>query len=378
MKRLLLAVVLSVALVGCPARDGAPPAAAPEAQPADLDAGKALAERDCKGCHGLDGKGAAPGIPHLAAQDSRYLHASIQAYLEGRRTHAALRDMIGGMSEADVRNVVAYYSSLPAIQGAPEAAAPRFLPYEHGKALAADCARCHGVDGNTTTPGMPSLAGQQPHYLAVAVHEYLNGVRTTDPMHALLRRLSKLDVESVALYFASQAPAGRAAPSFGDAAAGEPLTAVCGGCHGSHGVSTDAATPNLAGQDAQYLVNAIKAYRKTRRHAGMEAYVGDLSQQDIENIAAFYSVQKSRPAEKGETLVQDLIDKCDRCHGPGIENAAVATPKISGQDRDYLIMALRAYRDNRRESSTMHNMSLPYSDSVIESVASFYASQPAR
>lgn len=378
MKRLLLAVVLSAALAGCADRDGAPSAAAPEVQPADLDAGKALAERDCRGCHGLDGKGAAPGIPHLAAQDARYLHASIQAYLEGRRTHAALRDMIGGMSEADVRNVVAYYSSLPAIQGAADEAAPRFLPYEHGKALAADCARCHGADGNTTTAGMPSLAGQQPHYLVVAVHEYLNGVRTTDPMHSLLRRLSNLDVESVALYFASQAPAERAAPAFGDAAAGEPLTAVCGGCHGSHGVSTDAATPNLAGQDARYLVNAIKAYRKTRRHAGMEAYVGDLSQQDIENIAAFYSIQKSRPAEKGETLVQDLIEKCDRCHGPGIENAAVATPRISGQDRDYLIMALRAYRDNRRESSTMHNMSLPYSDSVIESVAAFYASQSAR
>lgn len=378
MKRLLQAVILSVALVGCADRDGAPSTAAPPVQPADLDAGKALAERDCKGCHGLDGKGAAPGIPHLAAQDGRYLHASIQAYLEGRRTHAALRDMIGGMSEADVHNVVAYYSSLPAIQVAADPAAPRFLPYEHGKTLATDCARCHGADGNTTAPGMPSLAGQQPHYLVVAVQEYLNGVRTTDPMHALLRRLSKLDIESVSLYFASQTPADRPSPQLGDAAAGEPLTAVCGGCHGSHGVSTDAATPNLAGQDAQYLVNAIKAYRKTRRHAGMEAYVSELSQQDIENIAAFYSVQKSRPAEKGETLVQDLIEKCDRCHGPGIENAAVATPKISSQDRDYLIMALRAYRDNRRESSTMHNMSLPYSDSVIESVASYYASQPAR
>jgi len=378
MKRLLLAMALAAALVACSDRDGPPSAAGPESGPADLAAGKALAERECKGCHGLDGKGAAPGIPHLAAQDARYLHASIQAYLEGRRVHAALRDMIGGMSESDVKNVVAYYSGLPAITPAAEAAAPRFLPYEHGKALAGDCARCHGADGNATAAGMPSLAGQQPHYLVVAVNEYLTGVRTTDPMHGLLRRLSKLDVESVALYFASQAPAARAAPPFGDAAAGEPLTAVCGGCHGSHGVSTDAATPNLAGQDAQYLVNAIQAYRKTRRHAGMEAYVSELGRQDIENIAAFYSVQQSRPAEKGETLVQDLIEKCDRCHGPGIANAAVATPKISGQDRDYLIMALRAYRDNRRESSTMHNMSLPYSDPVIESVASFYADQPAR
>lgn len=345
---------------------------------ADLAAGKVLAERECRGCHGLDGKGAAPGIPNLAAQDVHYLYESMKAYQEGRRTHAALRDMASGMSEADLHNVIGYYAGMPAVQPTAGAGTPRFLPYENGKAIAADCARCHGDDGNAGTSGMPSLAGQQPRYLVVAVHEYLNGVRTTDPMHGLLRRLNKLDVESVALYFASQAPAMRSAPAFGDPAAGEPLTAVCGGCHGSHGVSTDAATPNLAGQDARYLVNAIKSYRKARRHLSMEAFVGDLDQQDIENIAAFYSVQKSRPSEKGQTLVQELIGKCDRCHGTGVENPAMAVPKIRGQDRDYLIMALRAYRDDRRESSMMHNMSLPYSDSIIESVSSFYASQPAQ
>jgi len=110
----------------------------------------------------------------------------------------------------------------------------------------------------------------------------------------------------------------------------------------------------------------------------METYVGDLSQVDIENIAAFYAIQKSRPAEKGQTIVQDLIAKCDRCHAANVDNATMAVPKISGQDKDYLAMALRAYRDDRRESSTMHNMSLPYSDAVIESVSSFYASEPAR
>ena len=41
-------------------------------------------------------------------------------------------------------------------------------------------------------------------------------------------------------------------------------------------------------------------------------------------------------------------------------------------------MALRAYRDDRRESSTMHKMSLPYGDSIIESIATYYASQPPR
>ena len=50
-------------------------------------------------------------------------------------------------------------------------------------------------------------------------------------------------------------------------------------------------------------------------------------------------------------------------------------PRIHGQDRDYLVMALRAYRDDRRESSTMHKMSLPYGDSIIDSLATYYATQ---
>jgi cytochrome c553 len=56
----------------------------------------------------------------------------------------------------------------------------------------------------------------------------------------------------------------------------------------------------------------------------------------------------------------------------------MVVPKIKGQDRDYLVMALRAYRDDRRESSMMHKMSLPYSDSIIESLSSAYAAQPAK
>ena len=56
----------------------------------------------------------------------------------------------------------------------------------------------------------------------------------------------------------------------------------------------------------------------------------------------------------------------------------MAIPKISGQDKAYLIKAMRAYHDGKRGSSLMHNMSLPYSELLIESVASLYAAQPAR
>jgi len=370
----LLALAIVVALLGCSDKDAA---TQPRAPTADAGAGKAFAERECKGCHGLDGKGAAPAIPHLAAQRESYLLASLRAYKEGKRTHAALKEIAAHLSDADARNLAAFYANLAPVQAAP-APGKTVSPYDRGKDLAGACARCHGEDGNSTTPGIPSLAGQQAHYLVVAIQEYLAKERKAAPMHALLPGLGRLEKESLALYFASQTPRARAAPAFGDPAAGEPLSAVCGGCHGSHGVSIDNATPILAGQDAQYLVQAIKAYRTTRQRETMRAYVRGLSEKDIENIAAFYSVQKSRPAEKGQTLVQELTDKCNRCHGAAADNPAAPIPKIGGQDRDYLVMALRAYRDDRRESTTMHKMSLPYGDAVIDSIASYYAAQPPK
>jgi len=379
MKHLMLGIVLSVALLGCSDKQESTTKATPEKlAAADLSAGKVFVERECKGCHGLDGKSAAAAIPHLAGQRERYLLAALKAYKEGKRIHAALKDMAAHMSEADMRNVAAYYSGLPPVASVPVKDAQLQSPYERGQALSAACAKCHGADGNSMIPGTPSLAGQQPRYFFVAVEEYLNRERKKSPMHSMLPGLSKLDIESLALYFASQTPVPRATPAAGEPAAGEPLTAVCGGCHGSHGVSTDTATPSLAGQDARYLVDAIKAYRTTRKRENMRLYVTGLGDKDIQDIAAFYAVQKSRPAEQGQAIVQDLTEKCNRCHGADIDNPAMAIPKINGQDRDYLIMALRAYRDDRRESTTMHKMSLPYSDSIIESVASYYANQPSK
>jgi len=225
---------------------------------------------------------------------------------------------------------------------------------------------------------MPSLAGQQPGYLVDAIQEYLGGARETAPMHALIRGLKALDAESLALYFASQTAIQRPAPTSGDAKAGEPLTAFCGGCHGFHGVSTDSATPSLADQDPLYLVNAIKAYRGARKNAPMQRAVASVSDKDIENIAAFYAVQKLTPVVRGETLVRDLVDKCDRCHSPGVDNPTLPIPHIYGQDETYLDMALRAYHEDKRKSELMHNMILPYGNAVLEGLASHYANQPPR
>jgi cytochrome c553 len=282
------------------------------------------------------------------------------------------------MSEADARNLAAYFASLPPVTPASAKYVQVFSPYDNGKKLAEPCAACHAEDGNSQIPGTPSLAGQQSRYFVAAVQEYLNGARESSPMHALVRDLNKLDVESMGLYFASQAPAQRPSAPNGNAAAGQPSTVLCAGCHGPGGVSDDAATPNLAGQDAQYLTRAIAAYRKTRKHEAMQRAVVGLSDSDIENIAAYYSIQKSRPAENGLALIKQLTEKCDRCHGSEADNPALVVPRLNGQDADYLTMAMRAYRDGRRHSSVMHSVSWPYGDAIIEAISSFYASQPPK
>ena len=367
MKNLTFGLALALALAGCSDEE--------TVAPADIAAGKSIAETRCIGCHGLDGAGKASGIPNLAAQVDKYLLDSLHAYEEDVRTHAALKNLTHELDAADLRNVAGYYASLPPLEGTGKSAAKVLSPYDKGKAAAAGCVDCHGEDGNSTTLGIPSLAGQQPLYFVSAVRAYLDGSREKPTME-MLRALDAVNLESLALFYASQKPVSRKAPASGDPAAGEPLTARCGGCHGANGVSTDTATPTLAGQDPQYLVAAIKGYRDRSRHH--DVMRDDNTDLEIENIAAFYAAQGSKAAERRPETVQALAEKCDLCHGPEVDNPALTIPKISGQDRVYLIMSLRAYRDGRRGSSMMHNMSLPYSEAIIESIASLYANQPAR
>ncbi|WP_455209293.1 c-type cytochrome [Kaarinaea lacus] len=370
--RLILLCTLVVALfVGC--ADKKPPAQLT----ANPEAGKKIAEKSCVGCHGLDGKGATDDIPNLAAQVQEYLVAAIQAYKEGKREHAALKDMASKLNDADTLNIAAYYAGQPPLTGEQK---PMQDIAEKGKATAAVCANCHGEGGNSTTPGIPNLAGQQPVYFISAVKAYMDGARemASKEKQGMMAALNQVDVEAMALYFASQTPAKRDAPSFGSVAAGEPLSANCGACHGASGISSDSKVPTLASQDPQYLVGAIKAYQERgRKQEDMHAFLSNISAEGIGNIAAYYSVQPAKPAEAKTMSMAELADKCDHCHGPGMENPMMIFPKIRGQNKGYLVKALRAYRDNKRGSSPMHKMSLPYSEAVIESIAAWYASQPA-
>lgn len=81
----------------------------------------------------------------------------------------------------------------------------------------------------------------------------------------------------------------------GDAAAGKSKSAVCMACHGPTGTSSNPMWPNLAGQKAPYLVKQLKDFKSgARKDPVMAPMAAPLSDQDMENLAAYYSSQKPK------------------------------------------------------------------------------------
>ena len=161
---------------------------------------------------------------------------------------------------------------------------------------AAVCAGCHGPKGHSAVPDNPILAAQHRDYLISALKGYMNGTRDYGIMKTMAERLSAADIKDIAAYYAAQPPSQSQAKAVGDAAAGESKTAVCASCHGSGGHSLIPINPNLAGQHATYLAKALRDYQSgARNNSLMTAMVGALSDQDIEDIAAYYAAQTPRP-----------------------------------------------------------------------------------
>lgn len=82
----------------------------------------------------------------------------------------------------------------------------------------------------------------------------------------------------------------------GDVAAGQAKAAVCAACHGADGIAVIPGYPNLKGQNEQYIVTSINAYKNKERSGGlaavMQAQAAMLSDADIANLAAYYASLK--------------------------------------------------------------------------------------
>lgn len=339
---------------------------------ADLAAGKAIAEADCAECHGLDGRGVTAEIPHLTAQSAEYLIDSMHAYRDGGRLHAALQDRVTRMSEADIVNIAGFYASQSPLETV-SSNQTNEAHYIEGAAVAVVCEDCHGEKGISTEEGVPSLAGQQPIYLIVSTQAYKTGGRGHKDKEVMLAELEQVDIEKMAMYFAAQSAPKREPPPFGDPVAGEVEAESCATCHGARGISHDAMIPSLAGQEPVYLVNAIRAYQDHERNC--EAQSPAKTDEQIENLAAYYAIQRVAASVEGQLSGKEMAAKCDRCHAPTDRERKVQIPSLRGQSHDYLVKAMKEYRGDDRDNSMMHKMSARYNDEMIEALATYYASQ---
>lgn len=167
-----------------------------------------------------------------------------------------------------------------------------------GAQLVTTCMGCHGIEGyRNAYPSyrVPKLGGQKPEYIVTALQEYRTKARAHPTMQAQAASLSDEDMSDIAAFLESQGglQTGEPASTGGAAAArGKEKAAVCAACHGATGTSTGPTWPNLAGQYQDYIEHAVAAYQaKQRQNPIMQGQAMSLSEQDIKDIAAFYSSQ---------------------------------------------------------------------------------------
>jgi cytochrome c553 len=199
----------------------------------------------------------------------------------------------------------------------------------------------------------------------------------------LARLIAKAWVAGAALTFLSLG-----AHAAGDPAKGEMKFYTCYGCHGIanyRNAYPDYNVPKLRHQNAEYLAAALHEYRDgTRPHPTMHAQASSLSDQDIEDIAAY--LQGAAPAKPAAAAAAGKaapkqVAPCLACHGEnglGVEGLAPKPPVLAGQHVDYLEQALTTYRNGRRKNVVMDSMAqLLTSDEDVKIAAAYFAQQPS-
>ena len=210
-------------------------------------------------------------------------------------------------------------------------------------------------------------------------------------MHKFLSSLSVLVVACATTFVA------HAQELKGDATAGENKIAMCIGCHGIKGYQASFPeihkVPMISGQGAAYITSALNAYKKgERRHPTMRGIADSLTEQDIADVAAYYSasgvVDGAAPLAKaadGSARVAALVTKgaCASCHGESFSKPIDPSyPKISGQHKDYLFVALKAYKAEPnalvgRGNAIMGGIAKQFSNAELKELANYVGSLPS-
>jgi cytochrome c553 len=180
----------------------------------------------------------------------------------------------------------------------------------------------------------------------------------------------------------------------GDVFAGEKKNAMCIGCHGINGYHTGFPevhkVPKISGQSAKYIFQSLQAYKKgERKHPSMRGIADTLSEQDMADLAAFYSnngMLRNAPekAAPGSAKAMELVARggCTSCHGDSFSKPIDGGyPKIAGQHSDYLYFALKSYKVEGvqqigRSNPIMAGVAKQFSNEELRVLAEYVGSLP--
>lgn len=208
-------------------------------------------------------------------------------------------------------------------------------------------------------------------------------------MNKLLIKISALAVSFVTVSVLAQ-------DIKGDVTAGESKNAMCSGCHAIKGYQASFPeihkVPMISGQSAKYIVSSLNAYKKgERKHPTMRGIAEALSDQDMADLAAYYSVRglpagtaplADKPSKEASPQVQALLTKanCASCHGANFSKPIDPSyPKLGGQHADYLLVALKSYKVESnakvgRGNAIMAGMAKQYTNAELKVLANYLSS----
>jgi cytochrome c553 len=158
----------------------------------------------------------------------------------------------------------------------------------------------------------------------------------------------------------------------------------CAGCHGPDGNSRMEKIPSLAGQPEFFVLNQLFLMREgVRRVEAMMPYVKDLTDAAIDALAKYFSGLEPKPSggpidpalvARGAALAGPM--RCGSCHLPNLAGQQ-QMPRLAGQRVDYMIDALKAYRDNSRSGAdtSMTAVVVGVSDADLTALAHYAASR---
>jgi cytochrome c553 len=165
---------------------------------------------------------------------------------------------------------------------------------EEGRTKAQVCVACHGADGNSVIPTIPSLAGQPRQFIVTALYMFREGTRKNDMMTAFTEKLTNADLNDLAQYFNAQklaAPTKKIDPEKATKAVAITEKNNCVACHTATLVGQQ-HIPRLAGQHKAYLLEQLKGFKAAKRadfDGTMTSAAQGLAVEDLDLVAEYLS-----------------------------------------------------------------------------------------